>query len=69
LGTADVRVFDGPRERGGDGNDPGAIMGAADIAVYSKILLRADGLDIPKGIGALKDPLRAAQLVNATLLK
>jgi len=48
LGAADVRVFDGPRERRGDGNDPGAILGAADIGVYSKILLSADGQDIPR---------------------
>jgi len=48
LGAADVRVFDGPRERGGDGNDSGAILGAADIAVYSKIFLSADGQDIPR---------------------
>jgi hypothetical protein len=69
LDTADVRVSDIPRKRGGGGNDLGAIPGTADVTFDCEISLRTSRLDEPEVVGVLKDPLRAEQLVSATLQK
>jgi hypothetical protein len=57
LDTADVRVFDTPRERGSNSYDFGAILGVADVAFDSKVLPRPVRHNVPEAIGAHKGPL------------